>query len=248
MGQPPPADRVDGRRARWEEHIAERRRYILDAAVALIESEPAGSEIHVRQIAERAGLVRTVVYRYFSDRAELNRAVQARVVAMMRAAIAPNLTLDANITEIITRTISAYVEWVAAHPNLYLVAERELGDGRPSELVSAIQDVADQLSDIFGAVAGLFGLPLGEADLATGEALAFGIVGQVRGTVDHWIRRPECIPKPRALTRLLSQWIWFQIDGQARTLGVVLDPTVPVMQFAGQLRIDAPISSEDGDA
>ena len=32
----------------------------------------------------------------------------------------------------------------------------------------------------------------------------------------------------RTLTRLLSRWIWYQIDGQARELGVVVDPARPL--------------------
>ena len=31
---------------------------------------------------------------------------------------------------------------------------------------------------------------------------------------------------------MLSRWIWYQIDGQAREMDVVLDPTVPIDRLA----------------
>ena len=38
---------------------------------------------------------------------------------------------------------------------------------------------------------------------------------------------------PRALTTMLSRWIWYQIDGQAREMDLVLDPTAPLDRLAG---------------
>lgn len=49
--------------ARWDKHNSERRTKILDAAVELIEESAAGVEVSVKEIADRAGLARSVVYR-----------------------------------------------------------------------------------------------------------------------------------------------------------------------------------------
>lgn len=230
------ADRVDRRRNRWANHNVERRRHILDAAVAVIEDEPPGAEIHVQQIATKAGLVRTVVYRHFDGRADLNRAVQAHITAMIRESVESQLTLDGSVEDIIERTITSFISWVAEHPNLYLTAERELGDGSPGELLDLLQSVADRTKGIIRFGAELLGHRFTELELATLDAAVFGIIGQVRGTVGAWIRRPDRIPKPQVLVDLLCRSIWYQVDAMARSLDLHVDPSVPLRQ----LLADAP--------
>lgn len=221
---------------RWDDHNAERRKQVLDAAVAVIEGLPAGAEVKVQQIADRAGLVRTVVYRHFDGRADLNRALQAHVVGMMRAEVEPKMTFDGTISEIITRIVSAYVGWAAAHPNLYLMIERELGDGVPSEMVAALQAATESLAGLIRAGADVLGVRFDAATSAHVDLLVVGIIGQVRGTVSHWIRRQERGTEPTGLATLLSKSIWFQIDGFARTLGATLEPDLPVSQLARYAR------------
>ena len=63
---------ADGRQVRWDKHNQARRQHILDAAIAVLEDAEPGGEVHVQQIADRAGLSRTVVYRHFADRADLD--------------------------------------------------------------------------------------------------------------------------------------------------------------------------------
>lgn len=229
------ATRVDGRQARWDDHNAERRRQVLDAAVELLEELPPGSDVHVQQIAERAGLVRTVVYRHFKGRADLNRAVQAHVVDRIRAELEPTLEFRGSIAEIIDRIVGSYVAWVAEHPNLHEVSERALGDGLAGELDRAIEETSDQFSTLIRTGAQVLGLKLEESQLAALDLLVVGLIGQVRGTVGLWVRRPDRAFNVAALTRLLSQWVWFQIDGQARELGVQLDANLPVERL-GELR------------
>ena len=53
---------------RWHEHNSARRTAILEAAVALIEEHAPDAEISTQQIAIRAGLARSVVYRQFDTR------------------------------------------------------------------------------------------------------------------------------------------------------------------------------------
>ena len=67
----------DGRQARWDKHNQQRRLSILDAALEVLEAEPPGADFHVQQIAAHAGLNRTVVYRHFTDRADLDASIEA---------------------------------------------------------------------------------------------------------------------------------------------------------------------------
>ncbi|HWJ81695.1 MAG TPA: TetR/AcrR family transcriptional regulator [Nocardioides sp.] len=230
--QMPRVPGIDGRSLRWQHHNEERREQVLGAAIELLEEQPVGTDLHVQQIADRAGLVRTVVYRLFNSRADLNRAVQLRVVEMIREVLEANFRLDGTADEIIRSIVGSYVDWVSEHPQLHDMAERELGDGEPGELERAIDQLRDQLSGLLQAGAALLGNELDDDKSAMLDLLVVGLIGQVRGAVNQWVRRPERGPSPRTLTALLSRWIWYQIDGQARELGVEVDPSRPIGEVA----------------
>src|SRR5918911_2622448 len=71
----PPAP--DGRRARWTEHRRARREELVIAAVEAVRM--AGPAFAVEDVARSAGVSKTVIYRYFSDKDELIDAVLARI-------------------------------------------------------------------------------------------------------------------------------------------------------------------------
>lgn len=223
--------RIDGRAARWDEHRAERRRHVLDAAVKVIEESPPGAEINVQQIADAAGLVRTVVYRHFDGRAELQRAVQAHIAAQMLDSTLSGLTVEGSIEKIIERTITGFVDWVAQHPNLYLAAERELGDGQESQLLQTVNQVADRISSTILFIGQMLGRAFTEDEQAALSTIVFGVIGQVRGTMGHWIRRTPRKPEAQVVAKMLCRSIWIQIDAQARVLGLEIDPTVPLKKL-----------------
>jgi AcrR family transcriptional regulator len=231
--------RPDGRQSRWDQHKLERRVAILDAAVAVLEEEPNASEIHVQKIAERAGLMRTVVYRHFTDRADLDRAVQARILDMLRVELAPEVKLSGSINDIIMRIVKTYVGWAAAHPALHRIAQLEReGDAGPNELQLAIQQIADQVSGLFTLGAEVVGVQLSDDDRDALDPMIFGLVGQALGTVRYWLSRPEQVPGAEVLARLMSDSIWFLVDGHARARGAVLDPSVPLDDLVAAAFID----------
>lgn len=232
MPQVPRVPGHDGRQLRWAGHNQERRQHVLEAAVALLEEQPLGSDLRVQQIADRAGLVRTVVYRLFSNRVDLNRAVQMHIVGMIRDVLDANLVLTGSIEQIIRSIVGGYVEWVAEHPHLHEMAQRALGDGEPGELDRAVDELGADVFALFQSGAALLGQELDDEQLNSLDLLVVGLLGQVRGSVNQWVRRSERKVSPRGLTTMLSRWIWYQIDGQAREMGVVLDATVPVDTLA----------------
>src|SRR5918994_2066962 len=113
----------DGRQARWDKHNQERRQVILDAAVAVVEAGEPGAEFHVQQIAERAGINRSVVYRHFTDRADLDHAILVEIVEGVMEQLLPALTLDGTVRDIIDRIVVAYVDWAASHPALHRLVD-----------------------------------------------------------------------------------------------------------------------------
>ncbi|MGN6780234.1 MAG: TetR/AcrR family transcriptional regulator [Marmoricola sp.] len=224
--------RPDGRQSRWDEHNAARRAHILDAAIALLETGTPPGDVHVREIAERAGLGRPVVYRHFADRADLDRAVQARVLELMRTEVEAAVGIEGTIDEIIYRIVFAYVGWAAAHPALHRVAVSEQGAGA-TQLDQTVSEIAESVEALFTMALSLIGVELDEDDSQILDPLVFGLVGQAFGSVRRWLRRDPMVPDAAALARFLTDSIWFQIDGHARSRGLELDRAVPLERFFG---------------
>lgn len=227
--QTPGREQADGRQLRWDRHNAERRRAVLDAAVAVIETQPPGAEVHVRQIAEQAGIGRSVLYRHFADRADLDRAVQGHVLGQLRDVLLPEVSLSGSIEQIILRIVTAYIDWAAAHPALHRLAERETGaPAGVGELEIAVKAVVDEVVGVITMGAMLVGVALSDDDTAALEPLIFGLVGMAFGTVRRWLWRSEREPAPEALAQIVARTVWYAIDGHARQRGVELDPTAPL--------------------
>jgi len=223
--------RPDGRQVRWDRHNQERREQILAAAIAVVEDGEPGADVHVQQIAERAGLSRTVVYRHFSDRADLDRAVQAEILDGLWAELLPAVALDGTIPEIIERIVSIYVGWAVAHPALHRLAEQESPTGGVGPLQQGLERIADQVVDLITTATQILRLDMTEDERAAVDPLVFGIVGAVFGAVRRWMARPERTPPAPALVTLVTETVWHILDGHARGLGLELDPRQPVEEL-----------------
>ncbi len=210
----------DGRQARWDKHNEERRAQILDAAVAVIGEGEPGDEFHVQQIAARAGLNRTVVYRHFDDRADLDRAIRAHISDDLTAGLIPEVSLDGTINQIIRRVVTSYVDWVVDHPAAHAFAAQELSG--PFE--QGTDRIATAINDILQVAITLLGAELDDDEQALVDPLAHGLVGAVFGAVRRWVSREPRAPEAKALVDLLSQSVWNLLDGHARRLGLDLDP------------------------
>ncbi len=221
--KPPSAS--DGRDERWAAHREERRAQILDAAISVIERTPEGEEIHVRQIAQEAGLGRAVLYRHFADKADLDRAVQRRILQMLMDTLVPEFELSGTIDQIIRRIVSAYVSWADAHPALHRIGAAESQDGdRLDDVMQTTKQIGDLIAMLVTSGASLLEVELTDEDRQILDPLVFGIVGQAVGTVRFWLARESRVPSVEVLAAHLARSVWFQIDGHARDRGVVIDP------------------------
>ena len=221
--------RPDGRQLRWDKHNQVRRQTILDAAIAVLEETEPGEDIHVQQIAQRAGLSRTVVYRHFTDRADLDQAVQTAILEMLAGELLPEVTLAGTIDEIIQRIVGTYVHWTVTHPSLHRFAEHDVpGTSGSSALEVAVVQIAAQVEELISIGAEQLGAPLSDDDAAALDPLVFGLVGAVFGATRRWLTRVERKPEPEMFVRLVSDSVWHIIDGHARRLGIELDPHVSV--------------------
>jgi AcrR family transcriptional regulator len=90
----------------------ERHRLLLDAASALF-AEHAFEEISMRQIAQAAGISKSLLYHYFPNKIELFRAAVADRAADLRQAIEP--TGEGSPIEQLAHSLDAYLAWIDAN-------------------------------------------------------------------------------------------------------------------------------------
>lgn len=220
-------ERTDGRTTRWEAHRLQRRAHIVAAAVEVLEERPR-DQVHVQDIAERAGVTRAVVYRHFRDRADLDGAVQAHVLELLRQRLEPAAELRGTPRDMIGRLVAAYVGWVADHPSLHRIAERRGSRGGPSggygALVAGTESRLDTL--LTGSLHAL-GIELDRHEHALRLALTSGLMAFVYGAVHRWsglVERPEV----EDLVASVTDTVWFVLDGHLRLRGLEIDPDTPL--------------------
>jgi AcrR family transcriptional regulator len=216
-----PADDVpDGRRSRWTEHREQRRAaFVAAGARAIDEYGPAAS---AEQIAEVAGVSRTVLYRYFRDREDLRQAIADHVVRAVLDSVLPKLEVHAQATprQIIRSAIVVIVGWLDEHPNLYhFLRSRRSG----ASLDSVEGTLADNVAALLKTIMVLFGI-----DNEQAEPGAYGIVGFVESVGSWWLEH-RTMSRDR-LTDLLTTGVWHLLDGTARDFGVelALDEPLPL--------------------
>lgn len=230
---------ADGRQVRWEQHNLERRAAILAAAIEVIEATPAGDEVNVAHIAERAGIGRSVIYRHFADRSELDREIRVAVLNDVWDHLLPVLTLEGSIPQIIERAVAAYVGWAAAHPALHQVAVTATAGGDTS-LDEGVGVIAERVVELIETAISIIALDISDDELAAVDPLVHGFVGAVFGVVRRWLARPVREPSAEVLVDLTTASVWFQLHGHARALGLELRPDQPIEELLAAVGTETP--------
>ncbi|MFT4299661.1 MAG: hypothetical protein QM597_08510 [Aeromicrobium sp.] len=213
----------DGRDSRWEDHRQARRDHFLDTAITLIDAE--GSGVGVAAMAQAAEMPRSVVYKLFGDRKDLDEQVRQRIVAEVSAAIWDSLAVTGSIRDLVRGGAGTYVEWVAAHPNLH----RFIGSGSQSAPTtssragrSGKRSFAARVRDLIeaGWTRGSGGeeLPPGVA-----ENLAYGAVGLVDSVVNRWLATGAKVTTTGELVAFLADAICGIVEAGARGAGLQVD-------------------------
>ena len=225
VSTPAPA-RPDGRRLRWTQHRAERRAAFVAAGVAAIDRH--GAEASAEQIAEIAGVSRTVLYRYFRDREDLRQAIADRVVTDVTESVLPKLAISPQSTprDIITATIGTIIGWLDEHPNLYYFL-RTRRNGSALDVVETT--LAVQVAALLKILMLMFGI-----DDEQAEPGAHGLVGFVEATASWWLNHREGMSRDR-ITDLICQGVWRLLEGTARAEGIVIhyDEPLPIHPVTG---------------
>lgn len=214
----------DGRSRRWDDHKQERRARILDAAVEVLHDE--GDVAGVKDIADRAGVPRSVVYRLFRDRDDLDEQVRERIVGDLMTALAPTLEPRGTVEDAIHTTVDTYVGWIVANPNLHTF----LGTGSARRRTIGSRVVTSTRTAIAGQVADLISgqLRSAGADDRYAEPLAFALMGMVDATVNRWLSQAQQPLDPTELSEFLKVSAWQILEANLRRIGIGLDQRTKV--------------------
>jgi AcrR family transcriptional regulator len=200
IGTPPrSSDSSDGRRARWTEHRRARKEELVAAGLEAVRL--AGPEFAVEDVARAAGVSKTVIYRYFSDKDELTDAVVEQVAtSVLLPRLLGELAIErADDLERLRSVIAAFVQFVEDEPALYGFAYAHAGrSGRPDAVAGTELAVAE-------ALAGLMRDRLAEAGRPTEGAAtwAYGVVGMVQ-LAAHWWSGARTVPAAELVDQLTA--------------------------------------------
>ena len=143
----------------------------------------AGPDFAVDDVARSAGVSKTVIYRYFTDKDELVDAVLKRISTVI---LLPRLLGEIAVEHADDRAglravIAAFVDLIDDEPELYRFAYAHAGRSGRADLVAATEH------EIAEALASVMATRLAEAGRPTGGARtwAYGVVGMVQ-LAAHW--------------------------------------------------------------
>ncbi len=216
-GRPRRDEEADGRRLRWTEHRAQRREaFVVAGADAVDKFGPAAS---AEQIADEAGVSRTVLYRYFRDREDLRQAIAEHVVQAVLDSVLPKLQLNPESTprQIIGAAIGTIIGWLDEHPNLYQFLRTRHDGG----LESVENTLADNVAALLKILMVFFGIEGDEADPG-----AYGIVGFVESAGGWWLQHRSM--SREKFTELVCSGVWHLLEGTAREHGLTIEYDAPL--------------------
>ena len=186
----------------------------MAAAVAAIDEH--GPSASIAQIAASAGVSKPVLYRYFTDKDDLYRAVGQWGAEQVMQALVPTLVGPGPIRDKVYRACEEYLALLADHPQVFLLliehrsADDPLADGK--------EQIATSLAKLMGDTLRHLGV-----DAAGAEPWAHGVIGMGLAVGEWWLRRD--IMSQEAASDYLAAFLWNAFSGFVADHGVELDGT-----------------------
>lgn len=205
----------------------------MESAVALLDETQPGTEIPVQSIAKRAGLAKSVVYRQFEGREDLDRRIRSHLLEDFDTTISSQLDVtEGSIIDIATRTIRAVLDWMTDYPHRYEFMRSGATDDDPA--VDAISTVKVRMEQ---RVRGVL-IPITELlgiDYSPFESVTYAVVTMVEGSLSRWLRETEPVRTRTEIVEDLANYVWYVLDGAGGSVGVSLDPTTDLMAALAKL-------------
>ncbi len=223
------APETDGRRVRWQAHREARRKALIDAAIRAVRRHGAGAGMD--QIAAEANTSKPVVYRYFTDKADLYLAVGQRVAQGLVDRITAAVDGQPDGRAMVAAGVDAYLRVIEEEPELYrFVVQHTLLD-RPVEN-DPVADYSSMLGTYISRRLGDLMRQVGY-DSGAAEPWGFGVVGLVRAAGEWWMDRQSM--SRQALGDYLTSLIWTGLAGGYAEAGVDVDklPEVRLLRPTG---------------
>ena len=199
VGTPPHPGPRDGRSSRWTEHRRARTEELVEAGVDAVRR--AGADFAVEDVARAAGVSKTVIYRYFSDKEELVDAVLEQVAtAVLLPRLLGELAVErADDLSRLRAVIGAFVQFVEDEPALYGFAYAHAGrSGRADAVAGTEHAVAEALAGLMRDRLTAAGRPVEGA-----ATWAYGVVGMVQ-LAAHWWSGTRTVPAPELVDQLTA--------------------------------------------
>ena len=222
---PEKSSKADARRDRWRTHREARREEFIRAALRALAAH--GPEFGMEHVAAEAGVTKPVLYRHFTDKADLFVALGKRGTEMLFERLIPALNNEEAPVPRIRKSLDAYFSTIEEHPNLYrLLLRRPFADRLrgPDGIDVVTEDkelIGNALSTLLGDYMRAFSMDSGAA-----EPWGHGIVGLVQNVSEWWLERQTM--SRDSVVEYLTQLIWAAIDGVTRQHGIVIDPNQPI--------------------
>ncbi|WP_078310677.1 MULTISPECIES: TetR/AcrR family transcriptional regulator [unclassified Mycobacterium] len=224
---------LTGHEARWERHNSARQTRIVESAVALLDETPPGTEIPVQSIAKRAELAKSVVYRQFEGREDLDRRIRSYLMEDFDTTISSQLDVTrGSINDIATRTIRAVLDWMTDYPHRYEFMGSGTTDEDPAvDAVSTVKVRMEQrVRGVLIPITELLGI-----DYSPFESVTYAVVTMVEGTLSRWLRETDPVRSRTEIVDDLANYVWYVLDGAGRSMGVSLDPQTELMAAIAEL-------------
>ncbi|GAA2070938.1 TetR family transcriptional regulator [Nocardioides phosphati] len=175
-------------------------------------------------IAERAGIPRPHVYRYFSSREDLDDDVVRLAAQDLIACVRPHLTRRGTPSQVVEGLVHACATWADVHPHLFrFLAAR----GQSRTLHRARMGRSRLLDEIAAAARGY----TNSAEETFPEGILVGVMGMVDATIIWWLdQRDETL---EVMVGRLSRHVTLVLHDALAAHGIDLDPAVELEPFIG---------------
>ncbi|HXA34052.1 MAG TPA: TetR/AcrR family transcriptional regulator [Acidimicrobiales bacterium] len=172
------------------------RAHLIESAITVIQREGPGASMD--QMAAQAGVTKPILYRHFSDRAGLVKAIAEFAFSEVSAGLEAALHANATPRDLVESTIDTYLVFIESDPDVYrFLVQRGVSEAGVS-INDYIWQTSRQVAVVLGEALRAAGLDSGPA-----EVWAFGIVGMVHASGDWWLER-RTMPRARLTEYLTS--------------------------------------------